>query len=673
MKTMFKKMSMLALIFVMVISMTACGASASGDSATDNNQPADSKEDATASQSLYTPGTYQASASGKNGDVTVEVVLTENEIQSVKVLSQNETEGVSDLAIEKLPQEIVESQSLALDSISGATLSSEAILAAVEACIVKAGGDVEALKVKADNQDSVETKELNYDIVVVGAGAAGTAAALAASEHDLKVLLVEKTAEPLGAGTLAGGLFAAESDLQKQAGKTVSKEWLYDEYMKSSSGYMNSILVKTIIDESSETVNWLIENGCKLNLVDAGTGASFEHIGMPATLHGYAEGGKKAILALLDSYQNNGGELMYQTPATDLIFDDEGHVSGIMAKNADGDVLKIHAKEVILATGGFGGNEEMLKTYLGNNYTFGEIASNKGDGIKMAWSAGADELGIHTTQYFWETFLPKDTAVLANALGGEFFSLHDFTFYPHLRVNQFGQRFCNETTASNFAIHGAQVSMQPEQVEYLILDDSVLNQIATEGYASVEEHYGKWKNNRQFYMEFNEPNDTDTLIEQENTPRDYRPLLDGALDSAVVFKADTLEELAQKMGTDFDTFKASVDQYNNAIKAGEDDLFYADTNRLVSVEKGPYYAIKYHARNLTTLGGVKINEKIQAVDEHSQPIEGLYVAGADAGGMYGVSYVDFEGGTLGFAYTSGRLAGSNAATEIEAHNEGTDK
>lgn len=616
----------------------------------------------------YQAGTYLASANGKNGPIEVEVVFSQDKIESVKVNSQNETEGISDGVFEIIPQMIVDQQSLAIDAISGASLSSEAILLAVEDCVKQAGGDIESLKISQVSDEAIEVEEVSYDIVVVGAGAAGTAAALAASETDLKVLLLEKTAKPMGAGTLAGGLFAAESDLQIEAGKTVSKEWLYDEYMTSSSGFMNSLLVREIIDESSETVNWLIANGCKLNLVDAGTGGSYAHIGMPATLHGYAEGGAVAIANLVASYEANGGTVMFSTPATELIQDESGSVVGVMARKEDGSQLKVTAKAVILATGGYGGNEEMLKNYLGSNYAMGEVATNVGDGINMAWDAGADEYGISTTQYFWQTFDKESFGPLIKALGSDWFALNSFTFYPHLRVNAFGQRFSDETSASDYAIHGAQIHMQPNQEEFIILDNSVLEQIAQEGYASIEDHYGIWIDNPQAYMEFNEPNDTAFLIEQENRPTDYRPLLESAIGTGVVYKGETLEELAAAMGVDEETFLASVNQYNNAIKNGQDNLFFSDTNHLIPVTSGPYYGVKYTARNLTTLGGVKINEKIQAVDDNMMPIEGLYVAGADAGGMYGMSYVDFEGGTLGFAYTSGRLAGINAAAAIEGHN-----
>lgn len=648
-----KKYIVIFLCLAMILAITSCQ--------TQEVNPVDSSAE---KQAIYKAGVYTASSIGKNGDVKVEVVFTDDKIDTVKIVEHKETQGVSDTPIITIPEIIVENQSLLIDSISGATVTSDAILAAVKDCVTQAGGNVDALMVEIKNASNENVEEVSYDIVVVGGGAAGSSAALAASEKSDSVLLLEKTSAPMGAGTLAGGMFAAESSLQKEEGKTVDKEWLFDQYMIASDGYMNSVLVRKIIDESSKTIDWLLENGMQLNLVDSGSGFSFANVGKPSTLHGYNEGGIVAITKLIKEFEQNNGTVMFSTPATELLTDDSGKVVGVVATKNDGSKLKVNAKAVILATGGFGGNEDMMREQFGDKFTMGEVATNTGDGIRMAWGAGAAEYGAATTHYFWETFKGEEFGALIGALGDDFFALTDFTFYPHLRVNMLGQRHCDETTVSDFATHGAQVHMQPNQTEYLILDTLVLNQIAEKGYVSVEDHFGTFKNNRNFYMEFNEPNDTDLLIEKENTPMDYTPLLEGALTTGVVFKGETLEELAENIGIDSVAFTASVEQYNNAIETGEDEQFFSNTTRLVPVVQGPYYAVKYVARNLGTLGGIAINENIEAVDSNGAAIPGLYVAGADAGGMYGKSYVNFEGGTLGFAYTSGRLAGENANSYI---------
>lgn len=611
----------------------------------------------------FKEGTYTGSGNGRNGEIKVSVVLTKDKIQSVEVTEQTETKEIAESALNKIPEEIVSSQSLAVDTVSGATLTSNGIIEAVKDALQQAGADVDALSNKQTSSSS-EVEETTADIVVVGAGAAGSAAALKAAQSGKYVILLEKTESAMGAGTLAGGMFAADSRLQQAQGKTVDKGWVYDQYYTASHGYMNSLLVHKIIDEAGNTVNWLLDNNMELNLVDAGTGGAYNHIGMPATLHGYNEGGKVAITKLVKEFENAGGEVRWSTPAYELQADENG-VHTVLAKKSDGSTLKISTSAVIIATGGYGGNSEMMKEYIGDEYTSGEVLQNTGDGIKMAYSVGAAKAGLGVTQYFWQTFTPEEMGKLTSTLKEKWFSLADLSMFPMLRVNGNGQRYSDETKVTSFAEHGAELAMQPGQYEYMIIDQATLDKIAENGTYILEDHYAKWIGNEQFYMEFNEPNSTDQLYAQQHTPIDYTEIFNQVLDSGVVFKADTLEGLAQQLGVSQENLQASVDQYNHAIETEVDDLYNANTSRLVPVVQGPFYAVKYVARNLGTLGGIRINENMQVLDEQANIIKGLYAAGADAGGMYGKSYVDFEGGTLGFAYTSGKLAGEQAVEDLK--------
>ncbi|MBA1392561.1 FAD-binding protein, partial [Lactobacillus sp. XV13L] len=488
----------------------------------------------------------------------------------------------------------------------------------------------------------------------------GAAAALAARQHGASVALLEKTISPLGAGTFAGGMFAADSQQQKDQDRVVSKKWLYEEYMDASQGYMNSILVRRIIDESGKTVDWLNDNGAIMKLMDAGTGGSYDHIGMPATLHGYQEGGKVAITKLIEKFESIGGQMYFGFAAQKLLTDAQGKVIGVVAKGDD-EELQVNAKKVIIATGGFGGNPQMRKQYLGDVSTQGQVLQNTGDGLNMAWDAGTAHHINGSTHYFWQTFADQDVAAMAKLVGPNWMALNGLANFPNLRVNNRGQRYASETHALDFAVHGAELSEQPKQTEYVIWDQAHLDIIKEGGTAAIEPHYDKWKNNRQFYMEFNFPSDTDDAIKREEQKMDFPSLLNKLEATPVVFIGNTIEELAAKMGVDKDNLKQSVAQYNEAVKKGEDDLFFSDTKRMLAVEEGPFYAVKFIARNLGTLGGATIDEKMHALTPEGEPVPNLYVTGADASGMYGKAYVDFEGGTLGFAYISGRLAGIDAA------------
>ncbi|WEV36815.1 FAD-dependent oxidoreductase [Lactobacillus sp. ESL0677] len=606
------------------------------------------------------PGKYTGSGQGKESIINLEVEVSADKITAVTPLDEYSPGSLQANAFDKMAQKIVKKQSADVDVVSGASETSRGILEGVKEALSKADVDFEALKENSAQNSSTAKEVIDVDVAVVGAGSAGAAAALAAKQEGVSVALLEKTISPLGAGTFAGGMFAADSQQQKDLNQVVSKKWLYDEYMDASQGYMNSILVRRIIDESGKTVDWLNENGAIMKLVDAGTGGSYDHIGMPATLHGYQEGGTKAITKLIEKFKSIGGKMYFGFAAKKLLQDDTGAVTGVVAQGDDSE-LEVHAKKVIIATGGFGGNPEMRKEYLGDVSTQGQVLQNTGDGLNMAWDAGTAHHINGSTHYFWQTFSNEDIGAMAKLVGPGWMPLNALADFPNLRVNNRGQRYASETHALDFAVHGAELSEQPKQTEFVILDQAMLDKIKEGGTVAIEDHYGKWKNHREFYMEFNYPTDTEENIKREHEKTDFTSLLNKLESTNVVFIGQTIDELAEKMGVDKENLKKSVAQYNNAKKTGEDDLFFSDTKRMVPVEEGPFYAVKYIARNLGTLGGATIDEKMHALTPEGEPVPNLYVTGADASGMYGKAYVDFEGGTLGFAYISGRLAGIDAA------------
>ena len=611
------------------------------------------------------PGKYTGSGQGKESEINLEVEVGSDKIVNVKPLDKYAPDSLADNAFKKMAQKIVDHQSVDVDVVSGASETSRGIIEGVKEALGKAQVDFAALKENSSQSTTSGKKTVDVDVAVVGAGGAGVAAALAARQHSASVALIEKTISPLGASTFAGGMFAGDSQQQKEKNAVVSKKWLYDEYMDASQGYMNSILVRRIIDESGKTVDWLNENGAIMKLVDAGTGGSYDHIGMPATLHGYQEGGTKAVTKLIEKFKSLGGQMYFGFAGQRLLQDENGNVTGVVAQSDD-QVLHVNAKKVIIATGGFGGNPKMRKEYLGDVSTQGQVLQNTGDGLNMAWDAGTAHHINGSTHYFWQTFSDEDIGEMAKIVGPNWMTINALSDFPNLRVNNRGQRYASETHALDFAVHGAELSEQPQQTEFVVLDQAMLDKIKEGGTVAIEDHYGKWKDHREFYMEFNFPTDTDEAIKREHEKVDFTTLLDKLSSTNVVFIGKTIKELAQRMGVNEENLQNAVDQYNNAKKKGEDDLFFSDTKRMIPVEQGPFYAVKFIARNLGTLGGATIDEKMHALAPDGEPVPNLYVAGADASGMYGKAYVDFEGGTLGFAYISGRLAGIDAAETAKA-------
>ncbi len=603
----------------------------------------------------YKEGVYTAQAKGNNGDVKVEVEFSPDAIVKVTVTDHQETPGLSDPAIEKIPQRIVDGQTLNVDAVSGATNTSNAILEAVADCVTQAGGDAEGLKAK-EAQSNTAVEEMDADVVVVGGGASGSGAALAAAGKGAKVVLLEKAAGVSGAGTMAGVMFADHSSLQKEAGKEVDTQWLYDQYITDSNYNANAALVTKVISESSATVEWLMENGVRLTLLDAGYGAQYNHKGMPTTAHGYADGGSAAIQTLHQRIEELGGQVLYETPGEELLFDAQGKVAGVAARKADGTTLNIHAKSVILATGGFGGNKEMMEEYFGEKAGTGLVGTATGDGLKMAWSAGAAEHGSHVAQWFGMKYDGAKSKEMPNGTG----RLTELVRNPLLFVDKYGNRFGNEEEAYESAALGTMMYNLPDAKMYIVLDQGIVDDVAEKGLADVfVDRWAHFYGQGVSYVENGKTVDLDASTENLRTPRDYTEALEEAVAAGLAYKAHSIEELEQTLGMDHLT--ETVNTYNQLCADQNDTQYHKDAHFLYAVDEGPYYVVETALRCLGTLGGVKINEQMQAVDEANKPIDNLYVVGADAGGMYGNSYVMFEGGTLGFAYISGRVAGENAA------------
>ena len=612
-------------------------------------------ESPTDAKNLYEAGIYTGTAMGNNGEIKVEVEFSETEILSVTVVEHHETEGLAAPAIERIPSGIVENQTLAVDTVSGATNVSNGILDAVADCVTQAGGDVESLKVKEESTTNAQVEEITTDVVVVGAGASGSAAAVAASEAGANVILLEKAPGVSGAGSMAGVIFADHSSMQVEANDTADSDWLYETYIKESGYFANARLVRAIIDKSASTIDWLLEQGVNLNLLEAGHGAQYNHVGMPTTAHGYADGGTVALQTLHDKVVENGGTVMYETPGESLIMDDSGKVTGVVARRADGTELRISADSVILSTGGYGGNAEMMKEHFGEEVGTGLIATATGDGLEMAWSAGAAELGTDVAQWFGMTYEAEAKKKMENSS-----VLTNLVRNPLLFVNNQGYRFGNEEEAYESAALSTMIYNQPNAEMYILLDQGIVEQVAEKGLASVfADRWGHLYGKGISYIEAGHLKDIDKMAEENRAPFDYSAVLADAVQAGVAFTANSIEELAELIGAPY--LVEEVANYNEMAKNGEDTQFFKDSKYMYELGNGPYYAVKVKARCLGTLGGVAINENIQAVDEDGNPIENLWVTGADAGGMYGNNYVTFEGGTLGFAYNSGRIAGENAA------------
>ena len=344
-------------------------------------------------------GTYTASAKGQNGDVTVAVTVDETSIKAVEVKEHKETYGLgyglSTSPIETIPAAIVKEQSLAVDGVTSATVTSSAIKAAVSDCITQAGGDSAAFSAQPDKPAGVD-ETLNVDIVVVGAGAAGLSAATTALEAGANVLVLEKTGVTGGSTTRSGGkILAAGSKWQTEQGFSDNADMMYDYLMSfDRDKIMNKSLVKQFCDNSLDNLMWLVDRGVQIQDVEP-----IHSSITPWRVHNVKGGGGQTsghggqfCVPLTLAYEKAGGKILYNCPATELITDKSGAVVGVIAEKKDGGKVTVNAKNVVLCTGGYCHNEEMLAKYhdfLPNNMASGVPMGNVGDGLVMAQAVGA--------------------------------------------------------------------------------------------------------------------------------------------------------------------------------------------------------------------------------------------------------------------------------------------
>jgi fumarate reductase flavoprotein subunit len=461
-------------------------------------------------------------------------------------------------------------------------------------------------------------------------------------------MVLEKLGRVGGLGTTGMGLLATNSSLQKAAGQTVTTEQIFKHLATYNHYRMNGALTRAILDKSGSTIDWLQAKGIGLRL---GLGIDQKaHLDYPKTYHMWTNSAKD-FPAVYDMMQKKYGlQLKLNTRGMSLLTDDTGKIIGVVATKDDSGKLTVRAKAVILCTGGFGGNEDMLKQNASiDAYNYFGLG-NQGDGVKMAWAVGADKFGDHAMQIHLADL--ADSKFIGDGMDNSVFQVKDV---PLLWVNREGTRFVDEGVCYDNVLWGnATYSVGGEY--FAIVDQASLDKFAKEGIKLT----GAYQMNGSGLFTPQGGNDTNiTIAPLPKLAEDMQKLI---ASGKIAYKADSLGALAAATGMNADKLVSSVARYNNAVQDKKDDLFFKNPEYLkYSVSTGPFYAIRVRGSAYGSIGGVRINESIQALKVDGLPIAGLYVAGADAGGMYDNSYPDLEGLTMSFAMNSGRIAGENAA------------
>ena len=550
--------------------------------------------------------TYEASAQGFGGKITVKVTVEGDTILAVEISGPNETQGLGSVAVDNLGDAIVKAQTPNVDTVSGATVSSKAIIAAVTDALEQAGIDVAALDAKRQDGDEEVVKEektIETELVIVGAGGAGMTAAIMAQQAGKDFVILEKMPYVGGNTTKAtGGMNAAETHYQAEQGIEDSVEQFVADTMKGGHNINNEALVRTMAENSASAIDWLDSIGAELPKVSFSGGATNARIHAPADgsgVGGYLVEKFSATLADL------GVNVMLNTKATHLIYED-GKVVGVLAEGPDA-IYTIRAKAVILATGGFGANEDMYTQYRPD--LKGTVTTNApgatGDGIIMAQEVGAALVDIEQIQLH-PTVEQTTSMLITESVRGD----------GAILVNQAGERFINELETRD-VVSAAELA-QEGQYAYIIFDQHLRENLkATEKYVN----------------------------------------------NGLTVQADTIEELAVLLGIDPAVLAKTLADWNEIVANQNDTQFGRTTGMNEQLVTAPYYAIQIAPGIHHTMGGVEIDTEAHVIDTDGNIIPGLFAAGEVTGGVHGGNRLG--GNAVADIVVFGRIAAESAIAYID--------
>lgn len=563
-----------------------------------------------------TPGTYEASAEGHNGAVHVSVTVSEDKIENVEVKDNSETRGLSDPAIQLIPSQIVAYQTLSTDVVSGATYTTVAIREAVKNCIIQAGGNPDAYNTKIPNDEKGQEEELSSDVIVVGGGAAGMAATIRLEEAGKSVILVEKTSSLGGTIRVSGGNQVVQgSKVQKEAGVTNdSVKSMEEDFLENGDQLNDAELLGIYAKNVGTATDWLSDDvGVRYNM-EGGLHQLAEYA-VDREL-AYDGGGAGAAQTLCDKVNATDANVLLHTTAKHLIVKN-GKVTGVEAESQKGKKYTLKADAVILATGGYGNNNDLLPASARNGLFYGLDSSN-GEGLVMAVedaNAGTTHMeyikeypnGVETSKKHAKSTIAGNITAFSKAA---------------ILVNQKGERVVNEK-ASNHDILNA-LKKQSGETLYLVMDEATFNE---------------WK----------------TKLAAAGLSEDMIDayVANNGKSEPVFTMGSTIKEAAEAAGIDGNALTKTIEKFNTYVEDGEDKAFHRAKEYLTSTfAEGNIYIVEQKARYATTMGGLDVDGNLQVVDTNGKVIDGLYAAGEIIGGVMGDDSP--SGANNGWALTSGK-------------------
>jgi fumarate reductase flavoprotein subunit len=567
------------------------------------------------------PGTYESSAYGEVGKIPVSVTVDQSRIVSIVVGPNQETIGIGREAAQKTAESIVQSQSIDVDVVSGATASSTAVLVAVHESLMAAGADMEQFSSVNRRPVALSTTPMRTDIVVIGGGAAGMVAAIEAAEHGADVILIEKMQFLGGAsGICAGDMMVSGSQVQKKLGVTGDSPDLFMKDLLNTGHHLNN---KETLDVFSKnlgpTVDWLMQRGVLFDEL-RGLQSRAEYL-TPRILS--VRGGCPSLVdTLRRQLRATKTRVLTGTKAQEILVHD-GKVMGVAAAGKATEYL-ISAKSVILATGGYGANKELLQYYLSKALYYGP-SSSQGDGHKMAAGVGAKLRLMPFAQTYYDGIEISPGLAKSTLLGNE-----AALSQGAILIDRSGHRLVNEKGTDREIL---EAQIRSDGSLFLLMDDASFGAFrkALQGNGVQESEIAAW-------------------LEHDSR----KPLF---------MRAETLDALALKAGIPYEALKSTVGRYNRFVSAGKDEDFGRPKQFMLSEidASGPYYIVEQRPRFAMTIGSVSVNRRLEVLDKNKTPIPNLYAAGEIVNSVHGDEIA--RGASLSWAAVSGRIAAQSALAE----------
>lgn len=620
-----KKIKLTALALAIALPLSACGKENEVKETSEEKQEAAvSETQESTAETKETPskdmtiddGTFEGVATGHNGEVKLSVTFKDNKIEAINIDESSETPVIADTGFEEITKRIIEHQTSNVDNITGATVTSNAVKSAVGQAIDQANGS-EDFKRKVE-EEAKEAINLETELLVVGAGGAGLSAALSADQEGHDVVLLEKNAMA-GGHTALSGAFAlitgskAQKDVYGVTNDTI--ESVYDDNMKNGGNESIPEDLKLYAEKMGEATDWTIDYvGSKIpeKLTPLGENS----IDRAMIYEGAGEG---FVKSLLDKLEETKIDFRKNTKVTELIYED-GKVTGAKAVMSDGTPVEVKADAVLIATGSYAANKEMLPERLDKFVYYGAQLA-QGEGQKMAEELGADVVNQGYVELF-ENGVEWQPGIAKSTYNGSMASWD----VSGILVDRAGKRVVNERSAGINIVK--EMEKQEDARLFLIMDEDTYKAFEDNvaGYGITKKMLDDW-----------------FATDGEKVP--------------YFAKADTLAELAEKVNIDAKGLEETVERYNGFVENQNDEDFGRDPKYMTAKikENGPYYVVEQLPRFATTLGGLKIDDKLRVIDKDGNAIEGLYASGDVAGGARGNDSI--PGADVGWAITSGYEAG----------------